>query len=209
MSFVDVWQSLLGDFLLSIKEEKVPPLSGYFADFVKSGCEVVPDDYRLVALTPASLQLVATWSNCLTDCMFELQSNFKQFVPDDWGGHMEKGRRDLGVIGFNILEGPVLDILEINKTGGYLDWAEPKLNSLEWERLLIRAVIGYGRSCGAKQIRLQPAHACPLGIEAAKDPAQRALLQEELKQRYDANATAMGFQYDPSIDRFVYEPAEA
>lgn len=209
MSFADVWQSLLGDFLRSINEEKVPPLSGYFADYVQRGCEVEPDDYRLMALTPSTLQLVATSSNCLTDCMFELQSKFKHFVPDDWGGHMEKGRRDLGVIGFNILEGPVLDILEINKTGGYLDWAEPKLDALHWERLLIRAVVDYGRSCGAKQIRLQPAHACPLGIEAAADPAQRALLQEELKQRYDANATAMGFQFDENLDRFVYEPAPA
>lgn len=209
MSFADVWQSLVGDFVLSVTKEKVPPLVGYFADYVKQGCEVTPDDYRLVALTPATLRIVVTSSNCLTDCMFELQSKFQQFVPDDWGGHMEKGRRDLGVIGFNILEGPVLDILEINKTAGYLDWAEPKLNALDWECLLIRAVVDFGRSCQAKQIRLQPAHAYPLGTEAADDPAQRALLQEEFKQRYDASATAMGFQYDESLDRFVYEPAVA
>jgi hypothetical protein len=206
MSFSDVWQTLVREFVLSVTQEKVPPLGGYFADYVKQGCELAPDDYRLVALTPATLRLVVTSSNCLTDCMFELQSKFQQFVPDDWGGHMEKGRRDLGVIGFNILEGPVLDILEINKTDGYLDWAEPKLNALHWERLLIRAVVDFGRSCQAKQIRLQPALAGSLGTGATDDPTSQPRAQEELEQRYDASANALGFGYDKSLDRFVYDP---
>lgn len=208
MGLVDVRQTLVRDFLLSVTDEKIPPLGGHFGDFVKPGCEVVPEDYRLVALTPDTLRFLITCSNCLTDCMFELQSKFAQFVPDDWGGHMEKGRRDLAVIGFNIQDGPVLEILEINKTTGYLDWAEPKLGALRWERLLIRAVVDFGRSCGARQIRLQPAHRCPLGIDAAAAPAeQTTLLRDELKQRYDASAVASGFAYDESLGWFVYEPA--
>jgi len=206
MSFAGVWQTLVRDFVLSVTEEKVPPLGGYFADYVKPDCEVAPDDYRLVALTPSTLRLVVTSSNCLTDCMFELQSKFQQFVPDDWGGHMEKGRRDLGVIGFNILEGPVLDIVEINKTDGYLDWAEPKLNALRWELLLIRAVVDFGRSCQAKQIRLQPAHAGLRETEAADVAPSQPGAQGESKQRYDAGANALGFAYDKNLDCFVCDP---
>lgn len=205
MSFVDVRQSLVRDFISCVEDKKVPPLGGYFPDYVKTGCDVPLDDYRLVPLTSTSLRFLSTSSNCLTDCMLELQSKYQQFVPDDWGGHMEKGRRDLGVIGFNILEGVVLDIQEINPTAAYLDWAEPKLNALEWERLLIRAVVDFGRSCGAEQIRLQPAESYPAGADVAADPARLAQVRDALKQRYDANAKASGFEYDESVDRFVLE----
>lgn len=205
MSFTEVWQAIVGDFVVCVDQEKVPPLSGYFPDYVKSGCELVADDYRLVPLTPDSLRLLITSSNCLTDCMFELQSKYQQFVPDDWGGHLEKGRRDLGVIGFNVQEGIVLDIREINKTSGYMDWAQPKLDSLHWERLLIRAVVDFGRYCQAKQVRLQPAHRCPIDAETAADPAKSAECREELKQRYDSSALASGFHFDETLDCFVLE----
>ncbi len=202
---MDIRQALVRDFTFCVAEEKIPPLGGYFPGFVKSGCEAALDDYRLVALTPPALRYLVTSSNCLTDCMFELQAKYAQFVPDDWGGHMEKGRRDLGVIGFNILEGVVLDIQEINPTAAYLEWAEPKLNALEWERLLIHAVVDFGRSCGAKQIRLQPAHNYPAGVDVAAAAARLTEVRDALKQRYDANAKASGFEYDESVDRFVLE----
>jgi len=201
MSFTKAWQSIVDDFILCIDREKLPPLSGYFSDYVKSGCDVAPADYRLVPLTPDSLRCLITSSNCLTDCMFELQSKYQQFVPDDWGGHMDKGRRDVAVVGFNVLEGVVLDIQELNPTTAHLDWAQPKLDSLEWERLLIHAVVDFGRSCQAKQVRLLPAHRCPAGTEA--DAAKAAAVQEELRVRYDGSARACGFEYDQTLDRFV------
>ena len=82
MSFTQVWQAIVGDFVLCVDQEKLPPLSGYFPDYVKSGCVVAPDEYRLVPLTPDSLRLLITSSDCLTDCMLELQSKYQQFVPD-------------------------------------------------------------------------------------------------------------------------------
>jgi len=205
MSYADIRQSLVRDFASCVDDKRVPPLGEYFPDYVKSGCEVLLDDYRLVPLTATTLRFLVTSSNCLTDCMLELQSKYAQFVPDDWGGHMEKGRRDLGVIGFNILEGVVLDIQEINPTAAHLEWAEPKLNVLEWERLLIHAVVDFGRSCGAKQIRLLPAHRYPAGVEVAADPARLAEVRVGLEKRYDDNAQASGFAYDESVDRFVLE----
>ena len=205
MSYADIRQSLVRDFASCVDDKRVPPLGGYFPEYVKTGCEVPLDDYRLVPLTATTLRFLVTCSNCLTDCMLELQSKYQQFVPDDWGGHMEKGRRDLGVIGFNILEGVVLDIQEINPTAAHLEWAEPKLNALEWERLLIRAVVDFGRVCGAKQIRLQPAHSYPAGAEVAADPVRLADVREVLKKRYDDNANASGFAYDEGVDRFVLD----
>jgi hypothetical protein len=115
----------------------------------------------------------------LTDCLIDLQCKFQQFVPDDWGGHLEKGSRDVGVIGFDILDGVVLDIQEISKTTSYVEWAEPKLNALDWERLLIHAVVDFGRSCQAKQVRLQP--------------------------QYEVSAKASGFVYDQVTDCFVLD----
>lgn len=203
MSYTEAWQTIVDDFVLCVDHEKVPPLDGYFSGYVKTGCDVAPADYRLVALTPDLLRCLITSSNCLTDCMFELQSKYQQFVPDDWGGHLEKGRRDLAVVGFNILEGAVLDIQELNPTTGYLDWAQPKLDSLEWARLLIHAVVDFGRHCQAKQIRLQPAHRQPIVAEAGADPPKSAEAQEELKQRYDSSARTAGFEFDPSLDCYV------
>ena len=207
MSFTEVRQALVRDFVFCVDHEKLPPLGSYLSDYVKSGCTVVPDDYRLLPLTAPTLRLVSTSSDCLTDCLLELQSKYQQFVPDDWGGHMEKGRRDLGVIGFNILEGFVLDILEINPTAVHLDWARPKLDALDWERLLIHAVVDFGRSCQARQIRLQPAHRYPVGIQEAADPARLAEIRDGLKQRYDGSAQASGFDFDQSLDRFVFNLA--
>ncbi len=205
MSFTEVRQTIVHDFVFCVDHEKLPPLSGYFSDHIKSGCEAAPADYRLVPLTPAALRCLITSSNCLTDCMFELQSKYQQFVPDDWGGHMDKGRRDLAVIGFNILEGVVLDILELNPTTAHLDWAQPKLDALEWERLLIHAVVDFGRSCQAEQIRLLPAHRCPVGAEAEADGAKAVEFQDELKRRYDGSARTSGFIYDQTSDRFVLD----
>lgn len=205
MSFTETWQAIVRDFVFCVDQEKVPPLSGYFPDYVKSGCTVVPDDYRLVPLTPDSLRLLITSSNCLTDCMIELQSKYQQFVPDDWGGHFDKGRRDLGVIGFNVQEGIVLDIQEINKTSGYSDWAEPRLDALHWERLLIHAVVDFGRYCQAKQVRLQPAHRYPISAETAADPAKLAECREALRHRYDSSAQASGFRFDEALDCFVLD----
>jgi hypothetical protein len=144
-----------------------------------------------------------TSSDCLTDCMFELQSKYQQFIPSDWGGHMEKGWRDLAVIGFNIESGPILDIQEIHPTTGYPEWAEPKLSALQWERLLIRTVVEFGRACDAGQVRLLPAHRCPLGRELEESPVQRAQTQQQLKRQYDDNAQALGFEYDQQAEQFV------
>ena len=135
--------------------------------------------------------------------MFDLQSKYQQFIPDGWGGHFERGSRDIGVIGFNILEGVVLDIGEINPTTSYVEWAQPKLNSLFWERLLIRAVVDFGRYCQAKQIRLPPAHRCSAEAEIVADPAKSEEFQQALKQRYDGSAQALGFDFDQSLDCFV------
>jgi hypothetical protein len=156
MSFVEARQALLREFVFCVDRGNVPPLSEYLADYVKSGCTIEPGEYRLLALTPAVARFANTASDCLTDCMLELQSKYRQFVPDDWGGHFDKGSRDIGVVGFNILEGVVLDIQEINQTAAYVEWAAPKLDALQWERLLIRAVVDFGHFCRARQVRLQP-----------------------------------------------------
>lgn len=209
MALAEARRTLIRDFALGVGDAKVPSLEGYFADCVRAGCEAAADDYRLVPLTPIALRFLMTSSDCLTDGMIELQSRYEQFIPSDWGGHKDKGWRDIGVVGFNVEDGPVLDVLEINPTAGYLDWAEPKLNLLHWERLLVQAVVELGRCCGATQIRLQPAHAYPLGRDAADDPERLAQFEEELKQRYDGTANALGFKYDEGLDRFVLELAVA
>jgi len=204
MSFADVRQALLRDFAFCVEREYVPPLSSYLPDFVKSGYTVDPEDYRLVPLTASSLQFVDTSSNCLTDCMIDLQSKYKQFIEDNWGGRTEKGRREIGVIGFNILEGVVLQIQAIDETSCYGDWAGPIRSSLAWERLLIHAVVDFGRYCKARQVRLQPAHRCP--VSASVDAQTEAPeFQAGLKQRYDASAVACGFGYDPELDDFVLD----
>jgi hypothetical protein len=156
MNSAEARQTVLREFVACFNHTKASPVGAYLPDYVKSGCQVAAEDLRLVALTATALRFRNASPSCLTDCILELQAKYAQFVPDDWGGHMEKGYRELGAIGFNVLEGAVLDIREINPTTIFLEWAEPKLNSLEWERLLLRAVVDFGRSCQAKQIRLQP-----------------------------------------------------
>ena len=179
MSFAEDRQTLLREFVLCVENQSVPPLSAYLPDYVKSGCTVAPDDFRLLPLTPPAVRFANTSSDCSTDCMLDLQSKYQQVVPDAWGGHLERGNRDIGVIGFNILEGVVLDILEINQTSSYIAWAEPKLNSLDWQRLLIHAVVDFGRSCQVKQVRLRP--------------------------EYDRSAQASGFVFDQRLDCFVLD----
>lgn len=199
MELAEARQSLVRDFVLVASQSNVLPLSDYFAEYVKAGGEANADDFRLVPLTPPCLRFLMTTSDCLTDCMFELQSRYQHFIPSDWGGHMEKGWRDLAVIGFNIEPGPVLEIEELEPTRGYPEWAEPKWDALEWSQLLIRAVIEFARACGVRQILMAPASRYPLG----RDQHDSAALQAELQQRYDDSARAMGFDFDPQRDRFT------
>jgi hypothetical protein len=135
--------------------------------------------------------------------MLELQSKYAQFVPDDWGGRMEKGYRDLGVIGFNVLEGSVLDIQELHRTVTFLAWAEPKLHALHWERLLLRAVVDFGRYCGARQIRIQPATFLSADSSTQADAARQAEQREACRQLAEASVPAARFDYDPGLDRLV------
>jgi hypothetical protein len=158
MNSVETRHAMLRDFALCVDNASLPPLRGYLTDYVKSGCAVEPEDFRLLPLTPSIIRFANTASDCLTDCLLDLQAKYRQFVPDDWGGHFVKGSRDLGVIGFNILEGVVLDIREINPTSSYEEWAAPMLDALDWQGLLVHAVVDFGRCCQARQIRLQPEH---------------------------------------------------
>ncbi len=199
METAEARQSLVRDFVLVANQSNVLPLSDYFSQYVKAGGEADVDDFRLVPLTPPSLRFLMTTSDCLTDCMFELQSRYQQFIPSDWGGHMEKGWRDLAVIGFNVESGPVLEIEEVQRTTGYPEWAEPKWSALNWSQLLIRAVIEFGRACGARQVHLIPASRYPLG----RDEQNSAALLTELQQHYDDSARAIGFEYDSNRDRFT------
>jgi hypothetical protein len=158
MTFADTWQSILHDFVLCVERGNIPPLSTYLSDYVASGSAEAAGDYRLVPLTPPAVRFANTSSDCSTDCMLELQAKYQQIVPDDFGGHLEKGNRDIAVIGFNVLDGPVLDIVEINKTTSYVEWSEAKLEPLDWQQLLVHAVVDFGRFCGAKQVRLPKEH---------------------------------------------------
>ena len=205
MNFSEAKQQLLHDFLFCVEKEKVPPLSQYFPDYVKHGAGISPDDYCLLPITATVLGPLTTSSDCLTDCMIELQSNYEEYIADALGGRTERGWRELGVIGFNVLEGIVLDILAIEKTTRHLDWADPKLDSINWERILIHAVVDCGRYCKAKQVRLQPAHQCPPSAEIKSDPARLDEFQTGLRQRHDDNARAFGFDYDKALDRFVFD----
>ena len=63
MSFAQVRQTLLPGFVLCVEQEKVPPLSGYLPAYVKSGCSVASEDYRLLPLTASSLRFVNTSYN--------------------------------------------------------------------------------------------------------------------------------------------------
>jgi hypothetical protein len=206
MSLTETKDALSRDFVTCVEQDKIPPLGDYLPDYVKSGCSVEPADFRLVPISTTSRRFLNTSSDCVTDCMIELQCKYEQFVPDDWGGRMERGWRDIGVIGFNMIEGNSLEIQEINETKCHVDWAQPKLASLDWERLLIHAVIDFGRYCKAAQIRLLPAHRCyPGEALAGSTPESTAEFQQQMKQRYDGSAEASGFAYDEATDSFVVD----
>jgi hypothetical protein len=135
--------------------------------------------------------------------MIELQCKYQQFIPDSWGGRTERGSRDLAVIGFNILEGIVLEIREVNTTTSFRDWAEPNLNRLRWDGLLIHAVIDFGRACQAREVTLPSASSGVGGARPQSGLVKPAELQAELEARYDGNAKAFGFGYDAGRGSFV------
>jgi hypothetical protein len=137
--------------------------------------------------------------------MLELQSQYEERIAGEWGDYTEKGWREVGVIGFNVLPGIVLDIEAIEKTTQHLDWADPKLDSLDWEQILIHAVVDFGRYCKAKQVRLQPGQQCPASAEIRADPARFDEFQTAVKRRHDDNARAFGFDYDKALHRFVFD----
>ena len=205
MDFSELKEHVLRDFLFCVEKERIPPLGQYLPDYVKHGGSISAADYCLLPITATALGCVTSSSACVTDCMIELQANYEEYVPDEFGGHTERGWRELGVIGFDVLEGIVLDILEIEETTWLVDWAEPRLRSIKWERILIHAVVDFGKYCKAKQIRLQPAHQCPPSAEVKADPARLEEFRAGLKQRHDDNARALGFDYDEALDRFVLD----
>lgn len=205
MTFSEVKQQILRDFLFCVQNNKVPPLRQYFPDYVTSPGGISPDHYCLLPITGGVLGCLTTSSDCLTDCMIELQGDYKEYIVDEWGGHTERGWREVGVIGFNVLEGIVLDILAIEKTTRCLDWAGPKLDCINWERILMHAVVDFGRYCKAKQVRLQPAHQCPPSAEIKSNPARLDEFQKGLRRRHDDNARAFGFDYEKALDRFVFD----
>ncbi len=206
MNFADLRQTLTRDFMRSAAAGRVPPLETYFHDFVRSDAPLTPGDFRLRPLTPPCLRMLYTSSNCLTDCMLELQARYRQVVPSAWGGHLQKGWRDLGVIGFNFLDGPELEIVEINPADGFHDWAQPMLQGLAWEQLLIHAVLDFCQAWQARRVLLQPAKNYPLGSDAPREPTRLTEVKEGLAQRYDGSARAMGFGWDETRDRFVWTP---
>lgn len=177
MTFAEVRHTLLRDFVHCVERGQVPPVSAYLAEYVQPGCSAEPSDFRLVPLTPCVIRFANTSSNCLTDGMWELQSKYQQFVADDFGGHVEKGSRDLAVIGFNVVDGVVLDVQEIEQTCACVDWAEPILATLDWQGLLLRALVEYGRFCRATQIRLA--------------------------REFEAVANAHGFDFAPQLNCYV------
>ena len=205
MTFSQVKQQILRDFLFCVQKETIPPLSQYFRDYVRSPGSISPDDYCLLPITAGVLGWLTTSSACFTDCMIELQSDYEEQVVDEWGGHTEAGWREVGVIGFNISEEIVLDIVAIEKTTRCLDWADPKLECINWERILIHTVVDFGRYCKAKQVRLQPANQCPPSSEIKANPTRLDEFQKGLKRRHDDNARAFGFDYEKELERFVLD----
>jgi hypothetical protein len=158
MRLSELRQAPTRDFMTCVDEQRIPPLGDYLQSYVRSGSTVDPAEYRLVPLAAPSLRFVQTSSMCLTDCMLELQSKYEHFIPDGWGGRMDKGWRDLGAIGFDIREGLTLEIREINQTVCHEQWAEPRLACLDWKRLLVHAVVDFARSCQAKQVTCDAAY---------------------------------------------------
>ena len=205
MSCTEIRQSMANDFATCVQQERIPAVGSYLEEYVKPDCTVEPGDYRLVPITTTARRFFNGSSDCVADCMLELQCKYQQFILDDWGGRMDRGWRDLGVIGFNLLPDGRLEIVEINETKCHPEWAESVRSSLDWERLLIHAVIEFGRLCRAGQIVLQPAHRCyPVQTPAASSPERSADFQERARQRYDESAKACGFAYNPEEDCFVY-----
>ena len=205
MEFAEVKRHVLRDFLLCVEKETIPPLSQYFPEYVRNGGSISADDYRLLPVTAGALGSLITFAECLTDCIIALRSNYKEHVADELGGHVAKGWRELGVVGFNVLEGIVLDIVVIEKTTRHLDWADRKLEYMRWEGMLIHAVVDFGRYCEAKQVRLQPADQCPPSAEIKSNRARLDEFRTGLRERHDDNARAFGFDYDEALDRFVFD----
>ena len=58
--------------------------------------------YLLLPITATALGYLMTSSDCMTDCMLELRSKYREHTEDEWGGHMEEGWREVGVIGFDV-----------------------------------------------------------------------------------------------------------
>lgn len=154
MAVADVQPELLNDFAWCVDREQVSSLGDYLPDFVRGDQEVDPADYRLMPITAATMQYAQSGCHCVTDCMFELQAKYEHFIPDDWGGRMDRGWRDAAVIGFNANAGVSLDIEELAETACHYDWAEPRLACLDWARLLVHAVLDFAKTCGARRVTL-------------------------------------------------------
>ena len=205
MSFSKAKEHLLSDFLFCVEKENIPSLGQYFSDCATNGGGTSPDDYYLLPITPTALGCLTTSSDCLTDGMIELRSNYKEYVTDELGGHTEKGWRELCVIGFNVLEGITLDIQALDRSPVHLEWVDSKLHSLDWGRVLISAVVDFGKYYKAKQVRLRPAHRCPPPEEIKSDPAKLDEFLIGLGQRHDDSARAFGFDYDKALDCFTLD----
>jgi hypothetical protein len=196
-------QRLLHDFASCWESDQVSPLDSYLSDYVKDGCNVDVEEWRLVPLNATSVSVRGTSPDCLADCLIELQSKYQQFVPDDWGGRMERGWRYIGVIGFNILDDVVFDVQELCEATTHVDWAVPKMELLFWERVLLHAVVDYGRHCGAKQVRLPRTPCCPRRPTAVTESTAPTDVQQTLERRYKDSAKALGFVEDQQQNCFV------
>jgi len=204
MSFAEAKRALLRDLVFCVERGDVPPLADYLPDYVRSGCEATVDDYRLIPITAVSLRYMSTTSVCVTDCLVELQCKYEQFVADSFGGRKERGHREVATIGFNLLDGILLDVREIDRAGVFTDWVEEKLSCLDWQRLLLHTVVDMARFCQAKRVALQPAHCHPVERDVASDPKRLAEFQAALKQTHDDPARQFGFELDAEAERFVY-----
>jgi len=206
MQFTELRQSFWRELATSVDRQRVPALGTYLPNYVKDGSEVNSEDYRLVPITAASRRFFNTCSDCLTNCMIQLQCKSEQFVPDAWGGRIVRGWRELGVIGFEICPDDALEIREINETACHVQWAKSKSDPLFWERLLIHAVLEFARASGLKSVRLYPAHrSWPPSVLSPSSPESSPEFQQQMKHRYDGSAQALGFRYDEAADTFVLE----
>jgi hypothetical protein len=205
MTFPETKERILHDFLFCVEKGTIPTLGGYLPSYLKRGATVSPDDYRLFPITATALGCLTTSSDCLTDCMMELQAKYEDYIPDEFGGRTLKGWREIGVVGFDVLQGMVLDILEIERTTWLPDWAEGRLGSIDWGRLLVHAVVDFGRYCGARQVRLQPAREWGPSAEGRPGSSGMRQLVVASIERDDDNARALKFGYDKALDRFVFD----